>query len=58
MQTRDDLAVAFRSHMRIAHHNIARGFCDRKNIEVLTVLERVLKLVVDFEKTLLTDDID
>jgi hypothetical protein len=45
MQTTDDLA-----HMRIA-----RGFCDRKNIEILTVLERVLKLVVEFEKTLTSD---
>jgi hypothetical protein len=58
MQTRDGLTLAVLTHMRTAERNLAKGFCDRKNIEILIVLERVLKLVVEFEKTLLIDDID
>ena len=56
MQTRDDLALTVLTHMRTAERNLAKGFCDRKNIEILIVLERVLKLVVEFENTLRSDD--
>lgn len=61
LQTKEDLALAVLKHMRAAQRNLARGFCDPKNIENLVALENVLKLVVKFENTLLTelcDDLD
>lgn len=61
MQTKEDLTLAVLAHMRTAQRNLARGFCDPKNIENLVVFENVLKLIVTFENTLmdkLCDDLD
>lgn len=43
MQTKEDITLAVLKHMRTAQRNLARGFCDHKNIENLKMFSNLLK---------------